>query len=1067
LLAACVCAIGQNLSTVTGTIVDSSGAVVPGVLVRVVNSATGETLSGTANEAGAYVIPLVKPGEYRMTVEQKGFKRYERRGMVLETGQTVRADLVLEVGAVTEVVQVTDVLPQLQSETAAVGAVIANNTIANMPLLGRRAAQLARLQGFVVSIDGGSSMSIAGGRGNNTAWVIDGGNAQNVTLGIPSLSFDPPVESLQEFNVAISNFAAELGRTGGGVVQMTTRSGTNSLHGSAYEYLRNDALDARSFFSATKPVLRYNLFGASVRGPIKKDRAFFFFNYEGRQQSSESTYIQNVPTRAETQGDFSGNTTAVRDPAAAGRPPFPGNAIPASRLDPVGKQLAAFYPEPNVPGRPTRSSNFRTNGATRNPSNTYVARVDYNLGAKDRLYGRFLGNWGDTIVDPIYPVPGTDSVHTSDDNSYYNVSGTWFRNLTAATINEFRISMDYRDLVRLAGGSGTGLNGKLGIKGVEPTYFAQVSVTGLAALGRSPHSRLQKPIRNNMFVNHTTMVRGGHTIKFGGEYRYAMNEDLQWGLAGGGFTFNNVATGDALAALLLGWTQRGQLQKTLLLKSRANTHALFIQDDWKVTPTFTLNLGLRWDADQPRWEQNDSRQSSFDRNAINPVCNCPGTITFSGRNGLSKYAHNWDLNNFGPRVGFAWRVANNLVIRAGGAVIYNPLYTSATPMVANLGFSYQLDLVSPDNGLTPALILANGMPPLAEPKESDLTPGFGAVPIGASPITSPDFFEPSNRRTGYLETFNLNIQRQFPGQLMLELGYLGSMGHKLAGLSPITINQVPVNKMGPGNAQVLRPFPQFSDVTVLAPANGNSNYHAMNIKVEKRMSAGLQFQTNYTWAKSIDDIEALAEVGGSSGSGYANTYDRRADRSVSGNDIRHRIIGSVVYDLPFGSGRRWSGSGALNAIAGEWSLGYIAEMRTGAPYGVVEQTNRTNSFSPSVRPDLVGNPVIPGDRSKSEELEMWFNTAAFADPGLYRFGNAGRINGYGPGLISMDLSVLKDFRFGERHRLQLRCEMMNFLNHANFGLPNLSRGNAAFGRITGLGGGVAARIIQFGLHYKF
>ena len=302
---------------------------------------------------------------------------------------------------------------------------------------------------------------------------------------------------------------------------------------------------------------------------------------------------------------------------------------------------------------------------------------------------------------------------------------------------------------------------------------------------------------------------------------------------------------------------------------------------------------------------------------------------------------------------------------------------------------------------------------------------------------------------------------------MVEVGYLGSLGHKLAGLNPLTINQVPPDKMGPGNAQVLRPFPQYSDVTVLAPAIGNSNYHGMNVKVDKRMSSGLQLQANYTWSKAIDDIEAQSELGGSSGSGFANTHDRKADRSLNGNDVRHRFVTSVVYDLPVGAQRRWDPGRALRLLLGGWSVGYIAELRTGAPYGVVEQTNRTNSFSPSVRPDLVGNPVISAKRSKVEELEMWFDTKAFADPGLYRFGNAGRTNGTGPGMASMDLSVLKDFGLKEAHRLQFRCEMMNFLNHASFGLPNLSRGNAAFGRITSLGPGVAARIIQFGLHYKF
>jgi hypothetical protein len=302
----------------------------------------------------------------------------------------------------------------------------------------------------------------------------------------------------------------------------------------------------------------------------------------------------------------------------------------------------------------------------------------------------------------------------------------------------------------------------------------------------------------------------------------------------------------------------------------------------------------------------------------------------------------------------------------------------------------------------------------------------------------------------------------------LEVGYLSTVGHKLASPASLTLNQVRPELMGPGNAQLRRPYPQFTDVVLIAQPLGNSNYHAMNIKVDKRYSRGLHFQTNYTWARGLDDVESRGELGGNPGNASANAYDRRADRGLSGNSISHRWISAVVYDLPFGKQARFAiDNPVANAVLGGWTLGYIGEIRTGPPLGVIEQTNRTNSFSPANRPNVVGDPKITGGRSRAEQVQQWLNTAAFAEPPQFTFGNAGRTTGYGPGAIAMDLSILKNFPFGERYNLQFRCEMLNFINNPNFNLPNLNRGNAAFGRITSLIDTNQARILQFGLHFKF
>jgi hypothetical protein len=1056
---------GQQSATLTGTVTDPSGAVVADVNIKLVNSLTGESYSGRSNENGIYTIPLVKPGSYELAAEAPGFKQFRQTGIVLETGVPAGLDIKLELGGVTETVTVKESVPLLSSESASVGAVINRETIENMPLINRRAAQLARLNGFVVQVGTASTFMMGGGRGDNANWTIDGGNVQNILLGVATLNFDPPIDSLQEFRVEISDYKAELGRTGGGVVMMTTRSGTNKFHGSLYEFLRNDKLDARNFFAAGKPVLRYNQFGASLGGPIRKNRTFFFINYEGIRQKSQATRIVGVPAVAEIAGDFSATRTTVRDPLTGD--PFPNQIVPPSRIDPVGAAIARLYPATNVPGAPSRNNNYRFNQPVDNPTNVVVTRLDHTLSEKDRLYGRLLVSNGHNLQGPSYPIAGVDPFNDLRDNGYYNWSGTWLHNFTATTLMEFRWEWDWRKFHHVEGGANLGLVEKIGLQGTNRKYFPRVNIVGLTAFGIGEHERFQVPIRGDDVAQSITHVVGKHTLKFGWEFRRSRNDDLPEGNAGGTFTFNPVATGDSLTSLLTGWVASGSRAEVPLIRSRADTLGLYAQTDWKVTPSLTLNLGLRWDLDWPRWEDIDNRQNSFDRFATNPICNCPGTITWSGRNGLSKYASNFDYNNFGPHVGFAYRVTTRWVIRGGGVMIYVGEYDQATPISANIGFSSSGSFVSPDGGRTAAFLLRDGMPPIAAPTEADLKPGFGAVPIGQNPKLGAEFFEPGDRRIPYLETFNFNIQRQVSQNLLVEIGYLGTLGHKLTLPGGESIDQVPPDRIGPGNVQVLRPFPQFSDVRVLSPTIGNSNYHGMNVRVEKRYAAGFQFSANYTWSKLIDDVTSRNELGGAPP--LANYYDRKSDRGLSGNNIAHRFIWSSVWELPVGSGKPLKMENRLlSQLLRGWSTGLILEARTGPPFGVVEQNPAgTYPTAAGVRSNAIG-PYRTNPNWRSSVLgQPYFDPSVFVAPPLFTFGTLGRTVASGPGAFLSDLAILKDFSIRERHRLQFRLEVLNFLNHANFALPDGSRGNPSFGRINSLIGGNEARIIQMGLHYQF
>lgn len=1060
--------IAQQTATLSGTVRDASDAVVRSAAVKLVNSQTGEQFAGVTVESGLYTIPLIKPGDYELFVEAEGFKQYRRTGIRLETGSSVRADVDLQLGTVAETVTVEAAAPLLNMDSSSVGSVVRNTTIANMPLIDRRAAQLVRLNGFVVQNGTGSNFAVAGGRGNNAMWTIDGGNAQNILLGVATLVYDPPVESLEEMNVEISNYKAELGRSGGGYIQMTTKSGTNELHGSLYEFLRNDKFDARNFFAASKPVLRYNQFGASLGGPIRKDKTFFFVNYEGLLIRRQQTVVASVPTTEEVQGDFSALRTTVRDPLTGN--PFANNIIPASRLDAVGSAIAALYPAPNVPGAAARSNNFRANQPISTTTNVGVARIDHTFSLNDRVYGRFLANDTDTLNAPVYPVAGVDPFNSRNDNSFYSWSATWQHTFSPLTTLEARYSYDRRKANAQSGGTDLGLAEELGIKGTNERFFPQVNIPGLTGFGTANHERLQVPIRGDHYSATVTTIRGNHTIKYGAEFRRSTNTDLWSGTGGGVFGFNQTATGDALASLLTGWALSGSRAEALLLRTRANAVGAFVQTDWKVTPKLTLNLGLRWDLDTPRRELEDNRQNSFDRYAINPVSNTPGVITWSGRNGLSSYAHNFDKNNFGPRVGFAYRASDNWVIRGGAGVLYVGQYDQATPILANIGFSIRTDVVSPDGGRTPAFLLKDGLPPATLPSNDLLIPGYGAVPPGQNPTLAVEFFEPSGRAVPYLYNFNFNIQRQLPGNAVVELGYLSTLGHKLTAPGSQSINQVQPSLIGPGNVQALRPFPQFSDVRVLAPTIGNSNYHGLNVRVEKRFSRGLQFNANYTWSKAIDDVESRDELGGNGGdNAFANQYNRQADRGLSGNHIAHRFIGSLTWDLPFGRGRTFdAGNSVVNQLIGGWSTSLIYEARTGSPFGVIE--NNAAAIYPTavtVRSDVVGAYQQNPNWRANVLSEPFFDTSSFAAPAQYTFGNSGRTVAIGPGAVISDLAVLKSFLFREQQRLQFRVEMLNFINHANFGLPNQNRGVANFGRVSGLLAGNQARIIQLGLHYKF
>ncbi len=1055
-------AVPQTGSGLTGTVTDNSGAIVAAGAVEAVNSTTGVVYRTQSTGSGTYVLQFLPPGVYTLSCELAGFKRFSESGLALETGFVRTVDIRLEVGQVSETVAVTASTPLLESESSSLGQLVERSTLANLPMQSRRGAGLVQLAGGVLyqgEVVGGESVplfTLAGGLPRNQQWLLDGTTVQNSAIGLPQMAINPPMESLQDFKVESNGFSAEIGRAGGGAIIMTTRSGTNDFHAAAYEFLRNDAMDARSFFAKTKAPLRYNVFGGSVGGPIIKGKTFFFFNYEGGRRNEGVTYSSDiVPNPAELSGDFSRRRdVTVLDPQT--RQPFAGNVIPAGRLDPIAQKLAKFFPAPNVAVDPTRApgADYINNAVNITDTDYYMVRIDHSLRDKDRIFGRVVYWSAATSMGAVYTFPFLDPRATTGPASSPTYALNWIHNIRPTIFNEMRFERLNSKGTSNTGGSPanqSNINKQIGLNGVDPTFAPILQITGYTQFGLSTQVRKLPKRLTQEFVDTVSWARGKHNIKTGIDFRYSSFQDQTLTSPGGNFSFTNRATGDGLATFLLGWTTSGALNANDLLSTRTDYWGAFVQDDWKITPKLTLNLGLRWEMDTPRWELNNE-QNSFSLAATNPVSGTPGVVTFAGLNGQSKYAHDFDPNNVAPHAGFAWRASDQIVVRAGYGMFFLGEYGTAVPNSMAASFSRQASFTSGDGGFTPPFLFNSGLPAIPP---VDRSPAFGAVPIGAAPFFSPQFIT-SNHKTGYTQHWNASIQRQFHNQILIEASYLANVGHRLPGQN-INLDVIPlVNSRGPATQdQKLRPYPQFSGLTTLNPDLANSTYHAMNLRAEKRYSNGLNFLVNFTWSKYID--------GGLDGVQHIQLI--HLDKSLSLNDVPRRLNGEIIYELPFGRGRRFaSHNGVLNQIAGGWSLSFIPDLHDGTPFGVVEQTDLSNTFSGTQRPNLIGNPKLSASRSRGEYIAQYFNSAAFVSPGAGAFGNAARTVLRGPGSFSLDSSLGKAWAFTEKYRLKFRADFFNLPNQPNFGLPNGSQGNAQFGKLTSAALG---RQGQMSLRFEF
>lgn len=1060
-------------SALTGKVLDPANAAIPNASVRVINDDSGSTAELLTNGEGIYRAPTLIPGRYRVEVRAPGFEPVMRKGIVLEVAQTFAADFTLELGQQTQLVEVTADASSLETQSSSVGQLVSHQMIDNLPMPNRAATSLVSLSPGTVMINSGEGaenypvFAVAGGRARNQDYTLDGGNVTNaVGVTRPQQQTSLPLDAMQEFRVISNNYSAEYGHSTGGIIALSTRSGTNQFHGSLFEFARNNRLDARNFFAGAAPPLNLHQFGGSLGGPIVRDKTHFFVSWEETREAFGIATVFTVPALAERQGNFSGLKGAIYDPATLAngkKQAFPANVIPLDRLDPVAVAALNYFPVPNRTPSPGASGNFGANSHSTLRRDILVGKLDHTLSVRDQLTARYYINDYGQVDDGSYGIPAADPNAGTTDGRVQSIMGSYVHTFSPSVINNFSYSYDRRSYIQHRFGFGEGLAQSIGLQNVSSAAFPTFNINGYTSLGalgttNAAVARVQTPITDTQFLDSVSKFQGKHALKTGLEYRRGYNREADDITSSGSLAFTRqitdqpgvAGTGDAFASFLLGLANQASLQNPDSIPSHASYWAAYLQDDYRLTTSLTVNLGLRWEVEQPRYVENN-RMNSFDPRAINPVSGTPGVVTFAGVNGAPRTAFAPNYRNFGPRLGFAYNLpfAKNIVVRGGAGVFYGPMVSTSVGPAASLGFGDNLSLVAPSADTTAALALRNGFP--AYTRAAIDTPGYGAVPVGSRPNTAVTYFD-RNRPTPVSYQVNFGVQDEIAQGLVLEAGYIGNVSHHLTA-PDLSINQVAPQLTGPGNAQLLRPFPQFSNVTWINPAIGNSNYQAGFVKLERRFSHGLSILAHYTFSKYLDDVAAASEFG-DPGS-YMDLYNRRLDKGRSGSDIPHRAVFTVLYETPgLGAGR------LVNTMFGGWQVGVLSTLQSGQPFTVFDSVNNTNAFpAGTLRPNLISD-ALAGPRT----LERWFNTAAFQSAPAYRFGNSPRSVLRGPSWKSADLTLSKNFRATERWRMEVRGEFFNVLNHPNFDVPGHTLGNADFGVISSA---EPARTVQVALRLIF
>jgi hypothetical protein len=1115
----------------TGEVRDQNGAALAQAKVKLTELATNRVFNSTTTESGIFSITNLKPGFYSITVEAAGFKQYVREQIRLATGERTRVDVLLETGAISETVLIKEPAPLLRSESASLGQVIESRKIVDIPLNGRNFLSLVSLSAGVAqpppTTAGPSFPRINGGRPRTNEYLFDGISVLQPEPG--QVAFFPIPEAIEEFKVEVNSPRAEFGRFNGGVVNLTTRAGSNTLHGSGFEFLRNEVLNARNLFAPKtvanpkKPVFRRNQFGFVIGGPIVHDKTFYFADYQGTRQQIGRVVTSTVPTNAQRQGNFSSSlgallfitptgtvTTTPTGNAAVNvtdtngnviqarngmifrpsdRRAYAGNIIPTATFDSVANALLQRYPTPTSSGA---ANNFTRIGNEKVNQNQLDVRIDHSLTSIDQIYGRF--SYAKDISEPVTPLPEGSGNITSGivgltDTRAQSLVFNYARVINRDTVNELRFGYTRRSIARQA----TQLPSGLTIPGIPASAAFQntlptFTIAGFQQLGSPANTASQFRTDVTEVVDALSKQYGRHSLKFGLDFRWERLDVVQPPSPTGSFAFSTLFTnsqgiptvgtalssftGKSLASFLLGQVQTFSIDlQQSVLRPRAHIQEYFAQDDWKATSRLTINAGLRYTLNFPS-TMLDNQGAVFNLQTQK--------LDYLGENNFPEAARRLHKLNLGPRIGAAYRVQDKTVVRAGYGLIWIEMAGITTPFtVPQFPFIQSVTQRTLDN-TTPAFVLSNGpnVAPIPQTPDAGLGQGVFAVDRDLG--------------SGYAQQWNFAVQRELTNNLVAEVAYAGSkITH--VGIPDTNINQLSASQLALGApllqrvtnpffgqiprssslgdptiplAQLLKPFPRFTTVSLYRNNVGNTNYNALQVKLEKRVSNGLGFLVSYTRSKLIDEASSVFDAsiltGPVANFPVADSLNRRLERDLSTGDIPNVFVNSFTYDLPIGRGRKFNPQGVFGAIVRDWELSGVATLQSGIPLAVTQVTN-FNAFAGfgTQRPNRISDPNLD---SAQQTTARFFDTAAFTTAPQFTIGNSSRNPVRGPHYRNFDMAVIRRVMLGESKAIQLRGEIFNLTNTPPLSAPNVVLGSAGFGSITSAGD---PRVIQLGLKFEF
>lgn len=1106
-----------------GQIVDPAGHAVPMSKVTIVDEGTSAQRATLASDTGVFTFASLTPATYSVVVEAPGFKRFERKGVVVATQSAVTVDVKMELGQVTEQVNVTEETPLIETANASTGQVIDRQKLVDLPNLGRNPFMLSKLSEGVVQVgnpkfnrmqdqSGSSQISIAGGpvRGNN--YTLDG---ISITDSTNRAVIIPSVEAVGEMKVQANTYDAEMGRTGGGTFNTVMKSGTNEVHGSAFGYIRETPWLANNFFSnrAGTPIIDqpFRNYGGSIGGPIRipkiydgRNKTFFFITGEAYRQTESAGTRLAVPTAAERVGDFSrsfsrtgsGALQLIYDPlttASTGdRQPFPGNIIPADRLSLQGKNLASYYPMPNVQGAFYADLNFDATVAAYNRADQTTWKADHEITRWWRASGSYLhygsrepsNAWWGTVASPGQGVlwrkvdaTQVNSTLTPTPTSVVTLRYGFnrFPNLTAPTSTGFSM---------------TELGFSNSLAAMTPnSAFPSITMSDVGSFGGG--TTAYNVYHSKSFNATASKFIGKHSWKTGFDYRILQHDGAP-GTGPSSFSFSDIftrsratqtvqGTGASLATMLLGYPTGGNMTLGTTFYNRVRYFAGFLNDDWRVSPKLTLNLGVRWEHETGPSDKNNYFITGFDTQIASPLQQTVpdpkiyGAVMFAGVNGNVTYAGSPTFHKWSPRIGFAYSMNSKTSVRGGYGIFWAPMPFSYQ---STIGYSQQTPIIaSLDNNFTPASSLSNPYPDGLLVPVGNAAGGMTGVGQG---LTIPD----KDARSGYVQQYSLDVQRQLPASFALSFGYIGSRSLHLA-QDGRNINQLDSSYLSLGSAlnanvpnpmyqrggtlavggptisrsQLLRPFPQFTSVSLSNSDTNRAIYHSGYVKVQRRFAQGMTALATYTW--SINQDMAYGTTGNSFSSapgGPQNAYHPNGEWGLSAVHSPHRLSLAGTYELPFGKGNKWT-----ELTIGGWSLNVVSVMQTGYPLAITQPNDNSVIGANHMRPNATSNsPAV--DKPFAERLDGWINPAAFSQAPQFTFGNLSRtISLRGPGQVNFDVSMFKTFSIYERFKAQFRAEALNFTNTPMFYGPNTTFTNPQFGRINSQAN--FSRLVQLGVRF--